>query len=116
MIELYGPPCNEPDKDFDSYDGDCQEMEVSDVIETADVQTGCGTDFHVREIPRFNAIEVRQPIDLTDIPLENIEEAPQLLRHKLTNVVNYCTENSPSGSQLNVVLRGPSLASDVQTI
>ncbi len=91
----------ESDKDFNlnqgdrwSLYGDDQEMvEVADGIETADERTGCDTDFHVRETPRFNATEVRQPVDLSSVPLENIGEVPQLLRHKLTNAVNY----SPSG-------------------
>lgn len=48
--------------------------------------------------------------------MDNPEQVPVRVRDRLTGVINQALEASQPGSVLNVVLRGPSLASDVQAV
>ena len=70
----------------------------------------------VRDIPNFNAFEMRQRLDFRDISLENPELVPMRIRERLSGVIDRALDRAQPGSILNVVLRGPSLANDVQAI
>ena len=71
---------------------------------------------HTRDIPAFKAFELRQSVDFSTISLDDIEQVPYMVRDRVSGVINQALEASPAGSILNVVLRGPSLAGDVQAI
>ena len=43
-------------------------------------------------------------------------EVPDLIRERLSGVITNCSQSTADGSVLNVVLRGPSLAADVQAV
>ena len=73
-------------------------------------------ELHTRLFPHFNGFEVRQSIDLRSISLANLQEVPDLIRERLSGVITSCSQSAADGSVLNVVLRGPSLASDVQAV
>ncbi|KAL7386680.1 hypothetical protein ABVT39_011946 [Epinephelus coioides] len=75
-----------------------------------------GAQLRVRDIPRFNAAEFRQRVDFRDVSLDNITQAIDGVRERLSCVIGAALEDSPAGSVLNVVLRGPSLARDVQAV
>ncbi|KAL7386336.1 hypothetical protein ABVT39_006986 [Epinephelus coioides] len=75
-----------------------------------------GAQLRVRDIPRFNAAEFRQRVDFRDVSLDNITQATDGVRERLSGVIGAALEDSPAGSVLNVVLRGPSLARDVQAV
>ncbi|KAL7382877.1 hypothetical protein ABVT39_000705 [Epinephelus coioides] len=75
-----------------------------------------GAQLRVRDIPRFNAAEFRQRVDFRDVSLDNITQAIDGVRERLSCVIGAALESSPADSVLNVVLRGPSLASDVQAV
>lgn len=70
----------------------------------------------VRDIPVFNAREFRQPVDFRNIIIDNCDQAPAVVRGCLNSVLDRAVEGTPPGSVLNVVLRGPSLSSDVQAV
>ncbi|XP_037614712.1 uncharacterized protein LOC119481662 isoform X1 [Sebastes umbrosus] len=73
-------------------------------------------DIQIRNIPEFNASELRQRVDFRDINLDNPEQVPNRVRERLSGVIERALEDSPPPSVLNVILRGPSLASDVQAV
>ena len=73
-------------------------------------------ELHTRLFPRFNGFEVRQSIDLRSISLVNLQEVPDLIRERLSGLITSCSQSAADGSVLNVVLRGPSLAADVQAV
>ena len=70
----------------------------------------------IRHYPYFNGFEVRRSVDLRTIPIDNLEEIPNFIRERLTGVITECSQRTARGSVLNVVLRGPSLASDIQAV
>lgn len=67
-------------------------------------------------IPDFNAWELHENIDFRDISVTNPELALGRVRDFLANVIDRAVSGSQPGSVLNVVLRSPSLASDVQPV
>lgn len=78
---------------------------------------GCVTgSLPIRDIPLFNAFELRQRVDFRDIRLQDIEMIPAMIRDAVGGAIDQAVNTAPRGSVLNVVLRGPSLASDVQAI
>ncbi|XP_030269448.1 uncharacterized protein LOC115579887 [Sparus aurata] len=70
----------------------------------------------VRDIPNFNAMELRQRLDFRDISLDNPKLVPRRIRERLSGVIDRALDGTHPGSILNAVLRGPSLANDVQAI
>ncbi|XP_030272791.1 uncharacterized protein LOC115581654 [Sparus aurata] len=70
----------------------------------------------VRDIPNFNAMELRQRLDFRDISLDNPELVPRRIRERLSGVIDRALDGTHPGSILNAVLRGLSLANDVQAI
>ncbi|KAL3983293.1 interferon-induced GTP-binding protein Mx [Sarotherodon galilaeus] len=82
------------------------------------VQSGSGShsQLSIREIPNFNARELRERLDFRDISLDDPEQVPERVRSCLANVIDRAVAGSQQGCVLNVVLRGPSLASDVQAV
>ncbi len=77
---------------------------------------GVRGQIQVRDIPAFNASELRQRLDFRDISLDNPELVPMRVRDRLSGVIEWALEGAQPGSVLNVVLRGPSLACDVQAV
>lgn len=70
----------------------------------------------IREIPNFNAQELREHLDFRDISLDDPEQVPARVRDCLASVIDRAVVGSQQSCVLNVVLRGPSLASDVQAV
>ena len=68
---------------------------------------------HIKELLRFNALEIRQRLALYDITNASLRINLSILRHRLTDVVNFSTGVAAPAGVLSVVLRGPSLSSDV---
>ena len=65
---------------------------------------------------RFRGLEIRQRLDLHDIKMCDLRTALSILRHRLTDVVNFSTNIAAPDGVLDIVLRGPSLSSDVCAI
>ena len=70
----------------------------------------------VHDIPNFNALDLRQRLDFKDISLNNPELVPRRIRERLSGVIDCALDGTHPSSILNAVLRGPSLANDVQAI
>ena len=81
--------------------------------ERSDHAVGGGT---FRDVPIFDGVEITQPVDLRGISLDDIEQVPYTLRNQLSGLIERCANNASEGSIMNVCLRGPSLASDIQTV
>ncbi|XP_032363131.1 uncharacterized protein LOC116675361 [Etheostoma spectabile] len=71
---------------------------------------------NVREIPKFNAAEFRQNISLSGIDLTDVSSVPSQVHSSLTGLINTALQSTKQDSVLNVVLRGPALADDIQTV
>ena len=70
----------------------------------------------IHDIPNFNALGLRQHLDFRDIGLDNPELVPRRIRERLSGVIDCALDGTHPSSILNAVLRGPSLANDVQAI
>ena len=86
--------------------------ELTDRIKRAGGQRGS----HIKERVRFSGLEIRQRLDLHDIKMCDLRTALSILRHRLTDVVNFSTNIAAPDGVLDVVLRGPSSSSDVCAI
>ncbi|XP_077961146.1 uncharacterized protein LOC144382995 [Gasterosteus aculeatus] len=75
-----------------------------------------GRTVTMREMPSFNAFELRQGVDFRNVDLTDLEQIPYMVREIVAGVIDRAVEASPAGSVLNVLLRGPSLASDIQAV
>lgn len=70
-------------------------------------------DFNITERKKFNGVEIRQHINLGSIRTSDLKTALATLRHKLSDITDFSTNLAAPDGVLNVVLRGPSLSSDV---
>ncbi|KAM3600751.1 uncharacterized protein V6R79_001970 [Siganus canaliculatus] len=71
---------------------------------------------HIRDIPAFNAPVLWQVTASPGIKLDDLDQVPGHVRNSLCELVDRALLDAPQGSVLSVVLRCPSLASDVHTV
>lgn len=103
----------------DDFDAAVDVLDNTNESDTVQIGGSCGDGsggVRSRDMPHFNSRELRQRLDFKEIGLDNLQQVPGRVRESLANLIDQALEDAPSGSMLNVVLRGPSLTSDVQCV